>query len=197
MALEGAMAWNEKSVLDERAAFIGDWLQREWSIAELCRRYAVSEKTGYKMIGRFKAEGWEGLRDRSRAPHHHPSAVAAEIAAAVLAVRRQHPSWGPKKIRAWLELRRPGPAWPAESTIGVLLDRAGLSVRRRVRRRTPPDVGPLTIPRLPNDVWGVDFKGWFRTGDGARCDPFSLTDLHSRYILRLQALPSVDGEHVW
>jgi putative transposase len=192
-----AVPWNEKSILDERVSFIIDWQRGEATVAELCRRYGVSETTGHETINRFKSEGWDGLKEHSRAPHCHPNAVAEGIAVAVLAVRRQHPTWGPKKIQAWLAAKRPDEAWPAQSTIGVLLDRAGLVVRRRVRRRAPPQPGPLSPVRLPNDVWGVDFKGWFRTTDGARCDPFSLSDLHSRYVLRLQALARTDAAHVW
>src|SRR5271168_705561 len=191
------MAWNEASVLDERMSFIVDWHRGEASVAELCRRYGVSETTGHETIGRFRAAGWDGLKAQSRAPHHHPNEVPAARAAAVLELRCRHPSWGPKKIRAWLAAKRPDEAWPAQSTIGVLLDRAGLVVRRKVHRRTPPQPGPLSSAHLPNDVWGVDFKGWFRTGDGARCDPFSLSDLCSRYVLRLQAVARTDAAHVW
>jgi putative transposase len=191
------MPWSEKSVLDGRMSFIVDWQRGEASVAELCRWYGVSETTGHATIKRFEASSWDGLKARSRAPHHHPNEVPVVRAAAVLALRCRHPSWGPKKIRAWLAAKHPDEEWPAQSTIGVLLDRAGLVVRRKVRRRTPPEVGPLTQARLPNDVWGVDFKGWFRTGDGVRCDPFSLSDLCSRYVLRLQAVARPDAAHVW
>src|SRR5207253_8686556 len=137
------------------------------------RRHGVSRKTGHKLIGRFQAEGVDGLNERSRAPHHHPNAVPDEIASALLEVRRQHPTWGAKKIAAWLAARRPAVPWPAESTISALLDRHGLVVRRKLRRRAPPGGAPLSPCAAPNEVWGVDFKGWFRTGDGQRCDPFS------------------------
>jgi putative transposase len=191
------MPWNEKSVLDERTSFIVDWQRGEASVAELCRRYGVSETTGHETLSRFQAAGWDGLKARSRAPHRHPNAVPEGLATAVLALRGRHPSWGPKKLRAWLAAKHPDEGWPAQSTIGVLLDRAGLVVRRKLRRRAAPQAGPLSPARLPNDVWGVDFKGWFRTGDGARCDPLSLSDLCSRYVLRLQALARTDAAHVW
>ena len=191
------MAWNETKVLDERMSFIVDWQRGEASVAELCRRYGVSETTGHETIGRFRAASWDGLKARSRAPHHHPNEVPAALAAALLELRCRHPTWGPKKIRAWLAAKHPDEDWPAQSTIGVLLDRAGLVVRRKVHRRTPPHSGPLSAAQRPNDVWGVDFKGWFRTGDGVRCDPFSLSDLCSRYVLRLQAVARTDAAHVW
>ena len=191
------MPWQESSTLDAKIRFIADWERCELSFAALCREREVSRKTGYKLIGRYQAEGLEGLKERSRAPQHHPNAVPESIAAAVLAVRRLHPSWGAKKIRAWLELRRPEERWPAASTMSDLLDRHGLVVRRKWRRRVPPGASPLTACDAANEVWGADFKGWFRTGDGQRCDPFSLSDLHSRYVLRLQVMEGLDAQHVW
>src|SRR6185437_6149485 len=93
--------------------------------------------------------------------------------------------------------RRSAPGLPVESTISELLDRHGLVARRKWRRRVPPGASPLTASLASNDVWGTDFKGWFRTGDGRRCDPFSLSDLHSRYVLRLQVMDGMDARHVW
>jgi transposase InsO family protein len=135
--------------------------------------------------------------DRSRAPHHHANAVSAAVAEMVLTVRRRHPTWGPKKIRAWLARHHPARCWPAESTIALLLDRHGLSRRRRRRRCVPPGRRPLSACLAPNDVWGIDFKGWFRTGDGRRCEPLSLSDLTSRYVLRLQVLERIETARVW
>jgi putative transposase len=191
------MPWHETHVMDERMAFVVDWQRDEWSFAALCRRYDISRKIGYKWIGRFEAEGLDGLKERSCAAHRHPNAITAAIVEAVVAVRMQRASWGPKKIKAWLEAHRPGTAWPAQSTIAELLDRRGLVRRRRKRRHVPAHGGPLSAAVVANDVWGVDFKGWFRTGDGARCEPLSLSDLASRYVLRLQALERIDGEQVW
>ncbi len=191
------MPWKETCVVDEKMSFIVDWQRRAVSFAELCRGYGISRKTGYEVVERFTAEGVEGLKARSSAPHHHPNAVSGEVEAAVVAVRQAHPSWGPKKIRAWLAARHPQRRWPAQSTIGELLDRHGLTRHRRVRRRVPPGGLPLSPCLSSNDVWGVDFKGWFCTGDGRRCDPLSLSDLATRYVLRLQAVERCDGEHVW
>ncbi len=195
--MEMPMPWQETRAMDERMAFIVDWRREEYTMAELCRRYGVSRKTGYKLRDRFMAEGTAGLADRGRAPHHHPNAVSAVVEEAVLAVRRRHPSWGPKKIRAWLRRHDGETSWPVESTIARLLDRHGLVTRRRRRRRVPPSAVALSPCVAANDVWGVDFKGWFRTGDGRRCDPLSLSDLASRYVLRLQAVAVPDGDHVW
>jgi putative transposase len=135
--------------------------------------------------------------ERSRAPLNHPQSVAAEIAERCLMVRRRHPTWGPVKVRRWLHDNVSGIALPATSTIGELFDREGLTVKRRLRRRSPPSSAPFAHCGAANDVWCMDFKGWFRTGDGTRCEPLTLADAHSRYLLRCRALGRNDDDHVW
>lgn len=135
-------------------------------MAELCRHYGISRKTGYKIVARWEQAGAAGLEDRSRAPQQHPNQTAEEIAAAVLARRRAHMRWGPRKLRRWLEDRHPRRRWPAASTIGELLRREGLAHARRLRRKTPPYTEPFAAADQANAVWCADFKGWFRTGDG-------------------------------
>jgi len=191
------MPWAESSMLDSKMRFIVEWRRGEVSMSELCRQHGISRQSGYELIGRFEEEGPDALKERSRAPHHHANAVPAPVASAVLEVRRTHPTWGPKKIRAWLAQRRPAVRWPVESTIALLLDRAGLVVHRKRRLRVPLGASPLQACATSDQVWGADFKGWFRTGDGRRCDPFSLSDLHSRYVLRLQVVERMDVQHVW
>jgi len=158
----------------------------------LCRRFGVSRKTGYKWTARYSLEGAAGLQDRSRAPHQHPQQVAPSIAAAALQVRRAHPRWGPRKVLAWLAARQPEVCWPAASTLGELFSEAGLTVPQRRRERVPPRTAPFADCLGPNAVWTADFKGWFRTGDGARCEPFTLFDAWSRYLLRCQAVARID-----
>jgi transposase InsO family protein len=165
--------------------------------AAICRRFGTSRKSGYKWLERYEEEGIEGLSDRSRAPHHHPHAVAEHIFEQCLAVRRAHPSWGPVKVRAYLERKHPSEDWPVVSTIGALFDREGLTVKRKLRRRSPPSTAPFAHCGAANDVWCIDFKGWFRTGDGSRCEPLTLSDAYSRYLLRCQALARTGTEHVW
>ena len=106
-------------------------MRGEETVAALCRRFGISRKTGYKRINRFKAWGYAGLGDRSRAPHTHPQATSAEVARQVIAVKRAHPTWGPKKVVAWLRTARPAGCWPAPSTAGAILQRAGLVQPRR------------------------------------------------------------------
>ncbi len=191
------MVWKETCAMEERVRFVMAAVENAEPFAALCRRFGVSRKTGYKWLGRYDDEGVGGLKDRSRAPLHHPGALAAEIAEHCLKVRREHPTWGPVKVRSWLEQHAPRTQWPASSTIGELFDREGLTVRRRLRRRSPPSSAPFGQCAAANDVWCIDFKGWFVTGDGARCEPLTLSDAHSRYLLRCQALTRNDSDHVW
>jgi transposase InsO family protein len=170
---------------------------REETVAAVCRRFRLSRKTGYKWLGRYQAEGLDGLVDRSRAPRHRRRGVSGVVEERCLAVRRAHESWGPVKVRAWLKRRYPQQRWPAASTIGVLFDRAGLTVKRKVRHRATPSSAPFAACGLPNDVWCIDFKGWFRTGDGRRCDVLTLSDAYSRYLLRCQGVERCDSAHVW
>jgi transposase InsO family protein len=157
----------------------------------------VSRRVGYKWLARFEEEGVAGLFDRSRAPLHQPQRIADEIVERCLEVRRAHPTWGPIKVRAFLVRKSGRTAWPAASTIGELFDREGLTVKRRLRRRSPPSSAPFADCEAPNDTWCIDFKGWFLTGDGKRCEPLTITDAHSRYLLRCQALARTDTDHVW
>jgi transposase InsO family protein len=182
--------------VNERVRFVMAVESQEEAFAVLCRCYGVSRKTGYKWLGRFRADGLEGLVERSRAPLSHPQAMTPEVAESCVAVRRAHPSWGPRKVLAWLERTASDTAWPAASSIGALFDREGLTVKRRLRRRSPP-AAPFGACEAANDVWCMDFKGWFLTGDGTRCEPFTLSDAHSRYLLRCQALGRNDTDHVW
>jgi transposase InsO family protein len=193
---EVRMPWQETDVKDEKRSLIEEWMSGDWKIAELARQYGVSRKAVYELTGRFEEEGWGCLEERSRAPHHHPNAVPSAVEAAVVKLRRRHPRWGPKKLQARLAMDAPSVHWPAQSTIATIVERHGLVVKRRLRRRVPAG-GALGECGQASAVWGLDFKGWFRTGDGRRCDPLSASDLYSRYLLRLQAVERCDGPSVW
>jgi putative transposase len=178
--------------MEERFKFIQECRSAEESFVELCRRYGVSRKTGYKWLRRYESEGLDGLRDQSRASDGHPNEVLEEVAQEVLNLRRQHPHWGPLKLRARLERVAPEIVWPAASTIGEMLKRAGLTVPRKHRRKATPSQSPLSHATAANQVWCADFKGWFRCGDGRRCDPLTMTDGYSRFLLRCQALEGME-----
>ena len=187
------LPWKETSIESERLRFIERVLAGEEPIAELCRQWAISRKTGYKLIRRYGAYGEDGLRDRSRAPHHHPNATTRAVSARILEAKRAHLTWGPKKIVAWLRNQEPDAPWPSNSTAGAILDRAGLVRRRRRRRRSSPWGEPFAHAAQPNDVWAIDLKGWFRTGDGIRIDPLTAQDAMSRYLLVCDGLAHPTG----
>lgn len=178
------MPWKETCPMDERMQFVAKYLQDQWSVAELCRRYGISRKTGYKWIARHAEEGWTGVREQSRAPHTCPHRTPGALQLRVVQLRMQHPHWGPRKLLHRLTRLEPDIEWPAPSTAGAILKRHGLVAPQRRRRRTPPATDPLQQAVQPNDVWATDFKGWFRTHDGTRIDPLTLSDLASRYLLR-------------
>ena len=184
--------------MDQRVAFIADWLRDEWTMSDLAYRYGISRKTAYKWVARYTGDPAHGLADRSRAPTQHGRAMADEVRDAVLALRRAHPHWGPKKLRAVLRDRAPRGAWPAASTMGDLLRRAGLSQPRRRTRYVVPLTQPLAAATAPNDVWTADFKGWFRTGDGTRCDPLTIADACSRWVFCCRIVSPTDlGVRPW
>jgi transposase InsO family protein len=184
--------------MDQRVAFIADWLRDEWTMTELAERYQISRKTAYKWVDRYECDPAQGLAERSRAPQTHGRAMPAETRDAVLALRRAHPRWGPKKLRTILCERTPDHAWPAASTIGDLLHREGLCAARRRTRYPVPLTQPLAAAQAPNDVWAVDFKGWFRTADGTRCDPLTVTDACSRFVLCCRIVrPHAAGVRPW
>jgi transposase InsO family protein len=176
--------------MDERTQFIAAWLAHETSMSELCQRFGISRKTGYKILGRYTADGPPGLQEHSHAPHRQPHALAAAVQQAILELRGTRPYWGPRKLRAWLVRRRPEHCWPAASTIGAVLQRHGLTrPRRRRLRAAPARMGPPATG--PNEVWAADFKGWFRTGDQQRCDPLTISDVYSRYLLRCHVVAAL------
>jgi transposase InsO family protein len=164
-------------------------------MTELCERYGISRKTGYKWLARFEAEGAAGLVDRSRAPHRCEHRMSEAVRDALLEVRRKHPSWGPRKLLARLEARRPRTAWPAASSVGELLRREGLvRERRRPARREPHPGPPQIAANEPNDLWTTDFKGQFPTRSGWWCYPLTVLDHASRLCVALDGLGSTDGE---
>jgi putative transposase len=186
------VGWKDTSVVDERLQFIEECKSQEWSMAEVCRRFEISRTTGYKWLERFDAGGVEALRDGSHAPHHNPRQVLEEVEDAIVEARGKHPHWGPVKLRTWLDRTAPEIHWPAPSTIGEILRRHGLAVPHKKRPKTPPNSQPLQHAQGPNLVWCADFKGWFRCQDGCRCDPLTITDGYSRFLLRCQAAKQPD-----
>ena len=185
------MPWKTITPMEEIARFVTLARSDRFTITELCEQFGISRRTGYKHLERFAAEGMTGLQPRSHRPHAFPQRTDAMVEALVLGERRLHRTWGPKKLQRVLEMKHGIEAPPACSTIGEILRRHGLSVRRRRRPGAYPSADHgLTEPTQPNHVWTVDFKGWFLLGDGQRCDPLTVTDLYSHFIVGLKAQPN-------
>lgn len=189
------MGWKETHVEDERWKLVQEFLAGERTRAEICRRYGVSRKTGYKWYEQYQQQGAAGLSDRSRAPHHQSRAVDEETTGAILEARGQHPTWGERKLAVWLAREDPQRQWPSASSIGAVLKRFGLTRPAKRRRRARPSSG-LVQACAANQVWAIDFKGWFLTGDGQRCDPLTISDTHTRYLLRCQAVDRTSAKYV-
>jgi len=190
------MAWRVESVMDQRLCFIAACLRADEPMSSLCVRFEISRKTGYKWLSRYRDFGAAGLVHLSSARHTVPPAIDPAITGAVVALRKQRPTWGPRKLLARLSLDRPEYVWPASSTIGDFLHREGLSKPRSRRARDPSRKQPEIEPSAANESWSADFKGWFRTGDGVRCDPLTVTDNYSRYLLACAAVPQITTAQV-
>ncbi|MGA8629109.1 MAG: IS481 family transposase [Terracidiphilus sp.] len=182
--------------MDQRLQFLSNYQKEEMSVSDLCREFGVSRPTGYRWINRYKEVGPEGLLDLSSRPHSCSHATPERIENAILALRSKYPSWGARKLKARLEQLDPSVDWPAASTFGNILYRAGLTSPKRKKRRTTPYSEPFSEVTAPNQLWCMDFKGYFSTGDGTRCDPFTITDAHSRYLIRCQIVSRMDLSQV-
>jgi putative transposase len=190
------MPWKESSVMEEKLRFILEYEAGEESMTELCQRYDISRETGYMTLHRYRASGLGGLLAKSHAAQRHDNQTPEDIEQKVLELRQAHMRWGPRKLKRILERDEPGRHWPASSTIGALLKREGLVVPRKKRLHTAPYTAPLAHAQEANRVWCADFKGWFRTGDGERIDPLTISDAYSRYLLRCQAVEKTNTERV-
>jgi transposase InsO family protein len=177
------MPWKEICAMDQKTQMIRLWRSGRYTINDLSILHDVSRKTIYKWIKRYEGEGSPGLEDRSRAPLHHRNATSGEMIELIIAVKKRHPRWGPKKIIASLKERDGETRYPAISTVSAILKRKGLVTPRVRRHRTRPYTAPFTECENPNDVWSADFKGQFRMGNGKLCYPLTITDNYSRYLL--------------
>jgi transposase InsO family protein len=182
------MPWKETEPMSERVKFIAAYLEHDEPFFGTCERFGISRKTGYKWVERYEGGGVAALEERSRAPHSHPHAVLDEVVNELVAARRKHPRWGPRKLLVIVHRQRPDLELPAASTVGDILRRRGLVGRKRRIRRSSPYTERLGGYDRPNAVWCADFKGHFPVS-GTRCHPLTITDGFSRYLLRCEAMP--------
>jgi putative transposase len=162
-------------------------------MAPLCRKFGISRVTGYKIFNRYKECGLDALNDRSRRPYRHANQLPFQVERTILAIKREHPTWGAPKIRDKVIRQWPVIKPPAASTIHAVLDRHGL-VRRRKRRRYKAQGTELQAAHSPNGLWCADFKGEFMLGNKQYCYPLTITDYRSRYLLACEGLASVRSE---
>ena len=188
------MAWKDVEPMEERVRFVMKATREEMAFTDLCDAFGISRKTGYKWLIRYEEHGLEGLHERSRRPLSSPMRIGDWVEELVVRERRAHQKWGPKKLREKLAEKHDLERVPAVSTIGNIIKRHGLT-RKKPRRRpvSQPDRTTRTEPTRANEVWGADFKGWFRTKDGRRCDPLTSSDLCSRFVLICRI---VEGQRV-
>lgn len=190
------MPWRESRVVTERMRFICAVDEAEVSFARLCEQFGISRKTGYKWVERYEKLGPAGLEDKLPVARNHPHRLDAEVEDLIVNTRKDHPTWGPKKLVAFLEERFPELVMPAASTAGEVLKRRGLIHPRRRRLRVPVHASPLSSSDRPNSIWCADFKGHFALGDHSRCHPLTITDEFTRYLLACEGMKKPEGQPV-
>lgn len=192
------MPFEETCRMEERVRMLADYESGNWGVSELCRRYGICRDTFYEWRRRKAGGDERWFMERSHAPLHCPQSTDDAIAAQVIAARRRFPHLGPRKLTVLLQREAPEIAWPAASTMGTILKRAGLVTATKHRRRPLDQRRPCTVATAANDEWSVDFKGWFRTRDGKRIDPLTVADSHSRFLIALQITePTMEGVRPW
>ena len=190
------MAWKKVKVEEQRKKFIYG-IQEGINFSNLCLQFGISRPTGYKWLKRFEEEGLEGLCDRSKAPHSHTNIIKEYSEIKILEMRLKFKKLGPKKIYSKLVEFDPSMNWPCPSSIGNILDRNGLTVRRKIRKRVAANTPSAFNGNQPNEVWCMDFKGTLRTVDGTGYDPFTLSDSSSRFLIKCQILMRNNFKYVW
>lgn len=192
------MPWKETDKMEQRELFIHEMLKQEKPFKHLCAEFGISEKTGYKWKNRFYEQGNQGLYEQSRNPCSHPNQIDGDTAAELIGIKNAHPAWGPKKIREIYSRTFPNKETPCLSSVNRILQKAGLVKKRKVRRPAASD-----CPRLqqqikaeaPNDVWYIDFKGWWKS-DGEICEPLTVRDGASKKVLCVRLMQSKSAEAV-
>jgi putative transposase len=193
------MPWKEVRLMSVREEFVLRALQPGSNKSALCREFGVSRKTGHKWLERYASLGLAGLEDMSRRPGSTPLKVSGDVVAEVVAIRRRHPRYGAKKILEILRETLKRPELPTVRTIARILVRTGF-VQPAVQRPRTPSNSPAGAPKVsvlkPNDLWTVDFKGWWLAINRKRCEPLTVRDAFSRFVLRIEVLPSTAGAAV-
>jgi transposase InsO family protein len=178
------MPWKVTCQMDQKLEFVIAHRSGKISVSALSRLFGISRQTAHKWLNRFSVRrGEASLQERSRRPLHSPTATSPFVVEKIVARRKQHPTWGARKLLWLLQQHWPKIVWPAPSTVQDILKRHGLVRPRKRRPRIVPRTQPFSSCREPNDIWCVDFKGDFETGDGTTVYPLTAMDAASRFLL--------------
>ena len=191
------MPWREVSKMEERLMFCTRARLRLESFTALCREYNIVPKTGYKWLARYEKDGLAGLEDGSRRPKRSSKETAEDVITELIRIKTKRMAWGPKKVQRVYGMSKPGLPLPSLSTVNRILEKSGL-VRKRRKRRGGRDerIQNRKPPENPNDLWTVDFKGWWYTPKRERCEPLTVRDEFSKYILGIRVLAKADTSGV-
>jgi len=188
------MPWKVDSMENLKQKFILLLETGKFTMVELCEQFGISRPTGYKILSRYEEEGWDALEERSRRHHRHPLTTTPEIEDALLAERDRHPRWGARKLLVLVKRAKPDARLPCESTVNNILKRNGkVTPRKKNRRQVVGKYTPLD-PQEPNEVWSADFKGKFRMGNWEYCNPVTVADSCSRYLVGIHGLDTCRAE---
>ncbi len=192
------MPWRVMSKENEIYKFVSEILdtKRKTSVKEICLNYAISTKTGYKWLHRYEEDGKEGLKDRPHTPKTNPNKISLEVEKAVIFLKKNYMTWGPKKIMVEFKAEFSHLQPPSVSSIGNILKKNNLT-NSRVYRRHVALTAPLEDCSAPNHTWMYDFKGWFLVQDGSKCEPLTITDGFSRFLINCQHMNRKRGIDVW
>lgn len=190
------MTWRFTNVEDVRMKFIDLSFKGVFSFKDLCEKFGISRKTGYKWLNRYREGGKENLSNQKRAPKTRPNETQKEIQDMIIKVRCQFPLWGAKKIIPYLKKKHPSISLPSTATVGNILRRNGYTASCR-RNPKLANTSSLIEAKYPNHVWTIDFKGWWKTLNGQVCEPLTIVDLHSKYILYADHVHSKKSDFVW
>lgn len=190
------MAWRLLKVEEQRKKFVEAYWKGTDSMSELCRQFGISRKTAYKWCNRYKILGEEGLKDRPKIPLNRHILYPAEIIEMALELKFKKRTWGPKKIIATLRRNHPRIEWPSATRLYEVFKANGLIIPKRLRGRVP-ETHPLGECNKSNDVWMADHKGWFTTGDNTKCEPLTITDGFSRFLIKCVHVNSKSCGYTW
>jgi putative transposase len=190
------MAWEKFKLEQQRLHLVQAYLADGSIMTHLCKQYGISTKTGYKWVHRFLEGGEEALKDLSRTPHNSRYLYSKHQIDQAIDLKLRHLTWGPKKIIVKLKEKYPNKTWPSPTRLYEIFKDYHLVTSRRIKGRVPA-TAPLGNLTNCNDTWAVDLKGWFLTGDGDKCEPLTITDCFTRYLIRCTHLKKHSADYVW